>query len=753
MSDMNVHPLQRARKKLGIKQKVLADLTGLSEPTIKRAESGKLLDTYTVSAICDYFSMRYGRQVSAEELGLRTQWASEEQLRSNSVPKDNLSINEKTSLVNTDGDNDAQLYQTIAEYLTHKRTQMLSALLPGSTNLRVEDIIGNKGLFIPLPWEMLQDTTPSTNLVRYLIDMLSAGKRILLLGDAGQGKTTVLKRVFNLLANRFLNGPKQTYPIPLYIPLREFSSLAGSATEILWSHLQDELPLSFDDFVSLMRKREFVFLFDGFDEIRGELTQQSINERAASKIFALPSVLTCRKSFFEFYLSMSSLQEYYPQWIELRPLTLTQSVSRYITSFYQHKQNKKPQKSSITPESIISTIQKSQELRDLARRPLLLVMMLDIFTDFKETKEEDWSVTKLYGKYTEKWLKNEAAKPGSLLKWNEKAQLLQEVSWLTYTAKVSTSSPYQLNQSETFTQNELASILKNIASRYHPITEPQLLDELCFHTLLAVSEGDNYYFLHKTFHEYYVAKYIFERMRIRSQQTHSTTAIGEILQEVLPFEVVTFLKEMLNSTEIAQSERDLIANNLINVYQAHRGDDLRLVTIRQHASHYLASLGTPHAVQFLERVYQEEPNKWVQRGIMVGLALYCDRMDILEKYITMIRSDPEAASINLGYHLVYYGDQAQENGYYDQKGKRCDGTLRSLFRHLSIERHRNSWPLDILTLSMLLETRGIAILAPYKQEVSELIEFLKREQWEPNSVFQREKEHLEKILQGADLWK
>src|SRR6266487_3158488 len=233
--------------------------------------------------------------------------------------------------------------------------------------------------------------------------------------------------------------------------------------------------------------------------------------------------------------------------------------------------------------------------------------------------------------------------------------------------------------------------------------------------------------------------YVFEYMCTRSQHVDVVVIISEILKEVLPFEVVTFLKDMLNAKEIAQNEKDAITQNLIKVYQIHQGDDIQSVTIRQHASHYLTNLKTPHAIQFLEQIYYQEPNKWVQRGIMVGLALYCDRIDILEEYIKLIRNDSEVASINLGYHLVYYGDQAQECGYYDQKEERCDGTLRSLFRHIHNERHKNSWPLDILTLADLLETRGITILA--------------QEYWKQSDIFQRENEHLAKILQGADLWK
>jgi hypothetical protein len=108
---------------------------------------------------------------------------------------------------------------------------------------------------------------------------------------------------------------------------------------------------------------------------------------------------------------------------------------------------------------------------------------------------------------------------------------------------------------------------------------------------------------------------------------------------------------MLEAKDVPPSEKDVIVDNLLKVYQNLKEDDLRSVTIRQHASHYLTLLKTKQAIQFLEKAWMQEPNKWIQRGMMVGLALYCERPDILEQYIQIIRDDNEAASINLGYHL------------------------------------------------------------------------------------------------------
>lgn len=91
MDEVKIHPLQEARKRLGIKQSVLADLTGLSIPTIKRAEAGGPLNAYSVSQICEYFSMRYGRKVEPQELGLRFQWQNKENTNDEPLQKQSTS--------------------------------------------------------------------------------------------------------------------------------------------------------------------------------------------------------------------------------------------------------------------------------------------------------------------------------------------------------------------------------------------------------------------------------------------------------------------------------------------------------------------------------------------------------------------------------------------------------------------------------------------------------------------------------------
>src|SRR2546423_13520727 len=65
-----IHPLKKARLKLGYTQAMLADFAQVGEATIQRAENGKPLRADSIQHIRDYFSEYYQRPVKPDELGL-----------------------------------------------------------------------------------------------------------------------------------------------------------------------------------------------------------------------------------------------------------------------------------------------------------------------------------------------------------------------------------------------------------------------------------------------------------------------------------------------------------------------------------------------------------------------------------------------------------------------------------------------------------------------------------------------------------
>lgn len=646
---------------------------------------------------------------------------------------------------------EATSFEIISTYLQKEREDVFGTIAPGSIKLLIGDIIGSDKLFISPPWANYLGSVRSEELIEYLVSFLYSGKSILLLGQPGQGKTTILKRVFTIMVDRFLQ--KYNDIIPIYIPLREIAYSADRANGTLlwvWQHLHkkssNQLPLTYDQFTSLLQKKRIVFLYDGLDEMAMELSQRSINECVNSEVFNLPSILSCRKNFYELNLSESVIKQRFLEKVDLLPLKFTESVKEYIVAFCDNKRVNQEKVS----KKIIQTIQHSKELLDLAQRPLLLTMILDIFSDSQKMLEIEWSLAKLYESYTEKWLNSEAVKPDSVLKWEQKAELLEKIGWLIYQKSVPSSYAYGDNQTVKFTKTELSDLLGPELSglpgsydlRFQQITRVQIIDDICLRSFLIGSYGGHYYFIHKSFQEYYVAKYIIKSMQ------QSVENIARALVVSTPAEVAAFLEVMLKEKAMHKHESDLIADNLIKVYQQNGGNDYSSLIIREHSCYYLACLGTQKATQFLENSYVKETNKWVQRGMMVGLSIFCNREDIIEKYIGMLYIDSEAASINIGYNLAYCGDQSLEEGYYDKGESKVSGMVRELFRHLGSEKYKAGWALDLLTLRTLLQDkrRGISILHANNEYIPFLRGFLSNHHRERGRVFHKERQLLQDFL-------
>lgn len=93
-----------------------------------------------------------------------------------------------------------------------------------------------------------------------IIDLLKRGKKIILKGDFGLGKSRCVKQIFDELTIDLMQNP---YTIA--INLREHWG-AKRATEILTRHF-DELGLEAKNFIKSFDQPNIIYLLDGFDEI------------------------------------------------------------------------------------------------------------------------------------------------------------------------------------------------------------------------------------------------------------------------------------------------------------------------------------------------------------------------------------------------------------------------------------------------------------------------------------------------------
>lgn len=96
--------------------------------------------------------------------------------------------------------------------------------------------------------------------VNGIVDFLKNGKKVVLKGDFGLGKSRCVKQIFDILTKDIVCGP---YVIP--INLRDHWG-SKRATEILDRHFTD-LGLDAKNFIKTFEQSNVIYLLDGFDEI------------------------------------------------------------------------------------------------------------------------------------------------------------------------------------------------------------------------------------------------------------------------------------------------------------------------------------------------------------------------------------------------------------------------------------------------------------------------------------------------------
>ena len=460
----------------------------------------------------------------------------------------------------------------------------------------------------------------------------------------------------------------------------------------IWKYLHERsephLPLNENKFLNLVKSGKIIFLLDGFDEIAEHIDQRTISKYTRSEfLLATNNIISCRVNFYELYLTNSELDRTIAHKVKLLQFN-DLAIEDYI-----HKYCAQIKNIHAKPDEIVSFLKGSQQLWNLSKTPLLLNMILETYIEGKLEDKREWTITDLYSSYTDMWLMQESFKPDSQLKWEEKDVCMEHIAWAMYSKIGAFSS--SLEEDTNFIRHDIKKIVKD-GKLYEGRNAEDVIDDICLRTVLIGKSGGFYYFIHKSFQDYYTAKYIVSTLQESSEK------VGCTLANLIPVEVATHIKNLLDA--LNSSQKFKVTEILSQTVVSKTGDEsLSNVMVRDHSMYYIARLRTEEGIKFLLNSLNKEKNKLVQRGIIMGLVLFCNQKWGLDYYIKHLEKDKEARSINMGYHLLYYGDQSYEQGYEDAGGIKCDGTYKAILRHLHSQQHKNGWPLDIFTFRDILQ--------------------------------------------------
>lgn len=395
--------------------------------------------------------------------------------------------------------------------------------------------------------------------------------QICLLGDYGTGKTSFASHYFYKKASDYLQNPVKNR-IPLLITLNRYFKSAD-IEEMVTGFLANECNVrknaNFNNFLKIAERGKLLIILDGFDEMAKQVDvnvrRHNFSQIARLLIGNSKVILSGRPNYF---LSLNEINEILGQGAQDgnpyndalnkviadgRPRYEILNIAlfdRWQIQEFLEKQSAYLKEQGIEDwRELEKTIYDTYNLEELARTPVLLEIIIKTIPEIRG-KVTDINAADLYKIYTDFWLKRdyERGEVRWLITKDEKELFVLELAWQML--KSDNLSPEihfsQLSENvRTFFGLEKANEIEYFSS------------DIRFCSYLVHSERDgNYKFIHKSFMEYFSARFIYHALFEKSSVSEV------IIDKPIPEEVFFFLCQIIKIEEIrklediTKSERD-----------------------------------------------------------------------------------------------------------------------------------------------------------------------------------------------------
>lgn len=423
----------------------------------------------------------------------------------------------------------------------------------------------------------------------------SQSSLLTLLGDFGAGKTTFVRRLYAQMARRFLD--KRDGRIPLFISLKDYFD-SQSGPELVEHFFANELAakVPWSLFQAFSEQGKFLIIFDGFDEM-GAISDTAIRKRNFTTLAQIAvgdckAILTCRPSYFVGRTEMVDILRSYERQVgpfvpshvgqtdhskAMRDVALalqrmsrrrvadgsTDSLKGQIRNapiitlepfdpdqIRQYLAMHRAQiitasSGTLDDRSMFQRMEQIYDLSDLAKRPILLKLIVQTLPRFRQTHQGEYEFevrgeklhfraitpSVLYFAYTEEMLATEYLK--GRVRWELERDLrraiIAEIAYL------------MLREQRLYVDDaDLGDILRRYLKKSSDAQE-QFINDVRTCSFLSFDKNDSLRFAHKSFMEYYAAQHIAHLL------DHSKQAADALGERLLPEEVTYFLGDTLSA--------------------------------------------------------------------------------------------------------------------------------------------------------------------------------------------------------------
>lgn len=327
------------------------------------------------------------------------------------------------------------------------------------------------------------------------IDSFEEERRFIVLsGTGGMGKSMMMTH-FMLDT---IDKNKETGEVPVFVLLRDYNPEAGDLIDFIFGELKrHDVDLHLSDLVELLQSGKGVILFDGLDEIKSE---------------------NCRR----FYKEMENLADSYPEAsyiVSSRPTMNFRGLSRFtVYDLQPFSQEQAVEMVGKLDQSVVDPIiQKDfimdlrnnrfgfdwRERKDFLGNPLFLTILLLAYEGNHDIPTERYLFYEQA--YDAMAKKHDAAKALT----REFATGLNSREFQNYFGEFCTITYEQ--EKYDFTPEEISAYFQEVIEANELDTTPEaFIEDVTGKICLIYKDGGKYYFIHRSFQEYFVV-YFFSR--------------------------------------------------------------------------------------------------------------------------------------------------------------------------------------------------------------------------------------------------
>ena len=385
-----------------------------------------------------------------------------------------------------------------------------------------------------------------TSLSDRVMDWMSSSddRPIALLGGYGMGKTSFCRYLVHALGQRYLEDPRAR--VPIYIRLSDIAKeqdLDGLVAKTLAQRYAVK-NYHFHKFLELNRRGKFVVVFDGFDEMKHALSwaefkynftqiNRVVGDRAKVIIAGRPNAFLSDDEHNWALRGVRSAGERLqriPGWPEYLELEMGPFDDHDARLFLERFLKGRAKASGLDDAWVQGRVKEFDSLKHKAEllRPVHLRIFAEIAAD-PEVVLRDFTVYELYDVAADRIADRDAEKPQrALIEGATRRGFIEDVAWWVWEESEGRSLAFNPARVP-------LSIVRKAFPQGADLSDEAMQREVFSGSFIERKHGDNFYFAHRSFLEFFVANTL-SRARLKG------LSLGVIDRALNP-EILGFVQE------------------------------------------------------------------------------------------------------------------------------------------------------------------------------------------------------------------